>query len=174
MVKNQSTKAKHKGLSFMTSVFDNTIGKKRKDSGEIGFDKIVIYSLVIVVGAAVIFKIFDIIEKYLPYAIGFLVLLIIILRKQIQAFVSKKINVASVKEDLPSSVQKLKQKLVEDKNSYAKGVVLNARLEKPKKKVQLFAIEEIVATVKVQKGRLKIGDALKAHYSIWGWHDCRW
>lgn len=185
--KNQSTKAKHKGLSFMISVFDNTIGTKRKDSGEIGFGKIVIYSLVIVVGISVIFKIFDIIEKYLPYAIGVLVLLIIISRKQIQAFVSKKINIASVKEDLPSSVQKLKQKLVEDKNSYAKGVVLNARLEEIPKKERFAVkgprkglkiayveqIEEIVATVKVQKGRLKIGDALKAHYSIWGWHDCK-
>ena len=34
-------------------------------------------------------------------------------------------------------------------------------------------IEEIVATITVQKGKFKIGDALKAHYSIWGWHDCK-
>lgn len=177
----QSSKAKSKGLNYMTSVFDKTIGKR--NNRDDGFNNLVKTTFIVSVGGSIFLIIFENLIKYLPYAIGVLVLLIIILRKQLQAFVSKKINVGSVKENIPNSVQKL----VDDKDRYAKGVVINARLEEipkrdrftvkgPRKGLKINyveQIEEIVATITVQKGKFKIGDALKAHYSIWGWHDCK-
>ena len=183
----QSSKAKSKGLNYMTSVFHNTIGKRRQDGGDIGLGKMVVYTLAIAGVLILLLTILELVGKYLPYAIGVLVLLIIILRKQLKAFVSKKINIGGIKENIPNPIQKLKQELVDDKDSYAKGVVINARLEEiPKidrlmvkgpgkgvKIAQIEQIEEIVATITVQKGKLQIGDALKAHYSIWGWHDCK-
>ena len=181
----QSLKAKSKGLKYMTSVFDKTIGKR--NNRDDGFNNLVTTSLIVVVAASVFLTIFEKLIKYLPYAIGVLVLLIIILRKQLKAFVSKKINIGDIKENIPNPIQKLKQELVDDKDSYAKGVVINARLEEipkrdrfavkgPRKGLKINyveQIEEFVATITVQKGKLEIGDALKAHYSIWGSHHCK-
>lgn len=181
----QSLKAKSKGLKYMTSIFDKTIGKR--NNRDDGFNNLVTTFLIVVVAASVFLTIFEKLIKYLPYAIGVLVLLIIILRTQLKAFVSKKINIGDIKENIPNPIQKLKQELVDDKDSYAKGVVINARLEEipkrdrfavkgPRKGLKINyveQIEEIVATITVQKGKLEIGDALKAHYSIWGWHHCK-
>ena len=153
---------KSRGLGYMTSVFDATIGKRR--GGDDGFYKMIPPLIGVMIIGVILLRIFEGLIDYLPYIFGLLLVLIIILRKQLQAFVSKKINIGGIKENIPNPIQKLKQKLVDDKGNYAKGVVISARLE---------GFEEIVVTVTVQKGKLEIGDALKAHYSIWGWHDCR-
>lgn len=184
-LEKQESKAKSKGLNYITSLFDSTIGKRR--GGDDGFYKMLPKLMGVLMICFIFLIIVEGVLEYLPYIFGVLLLLIIILRKQLQAFVSKKINIGGIKENIPNPIQKLKQELVDDKDSYAKGVVINARLEEiPKidrlmvkgpgkgvKIAQIEQIEEIVATITVEKGKLEIGDALKAHYSIWGWHDCK-
>ena len=95
-------------------------------------------------------------------------------------------EIIRLKEDI-NGLNKLKEELVDDHDNYAKGVVISATLEEipkedrlaikgPRKGLKITyieQIEEIVATISIQKGKLEIGDNLKAHYSIWGWHDCR-
>lgn len=185
----QSLKVKSKGLNYLTSVFDNIGGlvNRRNDAGGSNIAQLYSIAFAFIIGMTVITSVSDLVGKVLPYAIGALVVLIIILRKQLQVFVGKIINRGSVKENIPNPIQKLKQELVDDKDSYAKGVVINARLEEIPKKdrrvvkegrrgfkvAHVEQIEEIVATITVQKGKLEIGDALKAYYSIWGWHDCK-
>ncbi len=183
-IEKKSAEAKSRGFNYMTSVFDSTIGKRR--GGDDGFYKMIpIVMGVIIIGFIFIIIVEGVLE-FLPYIFGVLLLLIIILRKQLKAFVSKKINIGGIKENIPNPIQKLKQELVDDKGSYAKGVVISARLEEipkadrcaikgPRKGLKITyveQIEEIVVTIHIQKGKLEIGDALKVHYSIWGWHDC--
>ena len=91
----KSIKLRQKSLGFMTSVFHSTLGKKRKDDGEIGFDKIVIYSLTLAVGIGVLFRILDILETSLPYII-ISALVVIVFRKQLQEYVSQKIKTKGV------------------------------------------------------------------------------
>ena len=177
----KSMETKSRGLGYMTSVFDATIGKRR--GGEDGFYKMIPPLIGVMIIGVILLRIFEGLIDYLPYIFGLLLVLIIILRKQLQAFVSKKINIGGIKENIPNPIQKLKQELVDDQDNYAKGVVISARLEEISKKDRNFnkafkrtgveQTEEVVATIIIQKGILKIGDALKAHYSIWGWHDCR-
>jgi hypothetical protein len=180
----KSTEAKSRGLAYMTSVFDSTIGKRR--GGDDGFYKMIpVLMAVLIIGSVFVILIKGLI-KYLPYLFGLLLVSIIILRKQIQAFARKKFNIGSIKENIPNPIPKLKQKLVDHQDNYAKGVVISARLEdiskigsnikelnKRSKKTNAGQPCEVVATIIIQKGILKIGDALKAHYSILGWHDCR-
>ena len=184
-LEKKSAEAKMRGFNYMTSVFDSTIGKRR--GGSDGFNKMIPKLMGVLIIGFIFITIVDGVLEYLPYIFGVLFLLIIILRKQLKAFVSKKINIGGIKENIPNPIQKLKQKLVDDKDNYAKGVVISARLEEIPKKdrikfkgprkglkiTYIEQIEEIVATITVQKGKLEIGDALKAHYSIWGWHDCK-
>ena len=184
-LEKKSAEAKMRGFNYMTSVFDSTIGKRR--GGDDGFYKMIPKLIGVLIIGFIFIIIVEGVLEYLPYIFGVLLLLIIILRKQLKAFVSKKINIGGIKENIPNPIQKLKQELVGDKGNYAKGVVISARLEEIPKKDRIKVkgprkglkityieqIEEIVATITVQKGKLEIGDALKAHYSIWGWHDCR-
>ena len=184
-LEKKSAEAKMRGFNSMTSLFDSTIGKRR--GGDDGFYKMIPKLIGVLIIGFIFITIVDGVLEYLPYIFGVLILLIIILRKQLKAFVSKKINIGGIKENIPNPIQKLKQELVDDKGSYAKGVVISARLEEIPKKDRIKVkgptkglkityieqIEEIVATISVQKGKLEIGDALKAHYSIWGWHDCK-
>lgn len=182
-LEKKSIEAKSRGLAYMNSVFDSTIGKKR--GGDDGFYKMIpVLMAVIIIGSVFVILIKGLI-KYLPYLFGLLLVLIIILRKQIQAFARKKFNIGSIKENIPNPIPKLKQELVGHQDNYAKGVVISARLEdiskignnikssKRSKKTNLGQPCEVVATIIIQKGILKIGDALKAHYSIWGWHNCK-
>mgnify|MGYP001050817255 FL=1 len=184
-LEKKSAGAKMRGFNYLTSLFDSTIGKRRggDDGSNDGSYKMLI-GLIMIAGLIIIFK--GLLE-YIPYLCGLLLVLIIILRKQLKAIVSKKINIGGIKENIPNPIQKLKQELVDDKGNYAKGVVISARLEEIPKKdrfavkgprkglktTYIERIEEIVVTVTVQKGKLEIGDALKAHYSIWGWHNCK-
>ena len=184
-LEKKTVEAKKRGFNYMTSLFDSTIGKRR--GGDEGFIKIIPKVLAVLFLGTIFFTIAKGVLKYLPYIFGVLLLLIIILRKELKAFVRKKINIGGIKENIPNPIQKLKQELVDDEGNYAKGVVISARLEEipkkdrisvkgPKKGLKITyieQIEEIVATITVQKGKLEIGDALKVHYSIWGWHDCR-
>ena len=181
----KSMETKSRGLGYMTSVFDATIGKRR--GGDDGFYKMIPPLIGVMIIGVILLRIFEGLIDYLPYIFGLLLVLIIILRKQLQAFVSKKINIGGVKENIPNPIEKLKQKLFDDKDNYAKGVVISARVKEISKKeknltkelnkglnrIDVDQPDEVVATIIIQKGILKIGDALKAHYSIWGWHDCR-
>lgn len=184
-LEKKSAGAKMRGFNYMTSLFDSTIGKRR--GGDDGFYKMIPKLIGVLIIGVVFITIFEGVVEYLPYIFGLLLVLIIILRKQLKAIVSKKFNIGGIKENIPNPIQKLKQEVVDDKGNYAKGVVISARLEEIPKKDRFTVkgprkglkttyveqIEEIVVTVTVQKGKLKIGDALKAHYSIWGWHDCK-
>ena len=184
-LEKKSAEAKMRGFNKMTSLFDSTIGKRR--GGDDGFYKMLPKLMGVLMVCTIFLIIVQGVLEYLPYIFGVLLLLIIILRKQLKAFVSKKINIGGIKENIPNPIQKLKQELVDDEGNYAKGVVISARLEEipqkdrisvkgPRKGLKITyieQIEEIVATITVQKGKLEIGDALKAHYSIWGWHDCK-
>lgn len=148
--KNQSTKAKLKSLGFMTSVFDNTIGKKRKDGGEIGFDKIVIYSLVIASCLGIIFKILNILEKYLPYII-IPVLFLIIFRKQLHKYVSeiiKKNNTINA-----NTSPKFNQDLVKEKDNNGNSVVGNK-----------ITRDQAVKQIKEAKEMLDMGVLTKDEY----------
>jgi hypothetical protein len=184
-IEKKSAEAKRRGFKKMISVFDSTIGQR--GGGDDGFYKMIPKLMGVLIIGFIPIIIFNGFIEYFPYICGLLLVLIIILRKQLKAFVSKKINIGGIKENIPNPIQKLKQELVDHKGNYAKGVVISARLEEIPKKDRIKVkgptkglkityieqIEEIVATVTVQKGKLEIGDALKAHYSIWGWHDCK-
>jgi hypothetical protein len=163
-LEKKSMETKSRGLAYMTSVFDSTTGKRR--GGDDGFYKMIPPLIGVMIIGVILLRIFEGLIDYLPYIFGLLLALIILLRKQLQAFVSKKINIGNIKENIPNPIQKLKQELVDDKDNYAKGLVINAKVDKTQP-------GEVLATIIIQKGILKIGDALKAHYSIWGWHDCR-
>lgn len=187
ILEKKSAETKSRGFTYMTSVFDSTIGKRRGGGGGDGFYKMLPKLIGVLIIGVVFIKIFEGVVEYLPYIFGLLLVVIIILRKQLQAFVSKKINLSNIKENIPNPIQKLKQELVDDKDNYAKGVVINAKVEEISKKDRNLTKEsnkglkrtsaeqpdEVLATIIIQRGILKIGDALKAHYSIWGWHDCR-
>lgn len=184
-LEKKSAEAKSRGFNYMTSVFDSTIGKRR--GGDDGFYKMIPPLIGTLIAGVIVFNIFEGLIDYLPYIFGLLLVLIIILRKQLQAFVSKKINIGNIKENIPNPIQKLKQEFVDDHDNYAKGVVISARFEEipkkdrravkgPIKGLKITDVEqtdEVVATIIIQKGILKIGDDLKVHYSILGWHDCR-
>ena len=184
-LEKKSVEAKRRGFNYMTSVFDSKMGQRR--GGDDGFYKMIPIVIGVIMIGIIPIIIFKGLLEYIPYLFGLLLVLIIILRKQLKAIVSKKINIGGIKENIPNPIQKLKQELVDDKDSYAKGVVINARLEEipkrdrfavkgPRKGLKINyveQIEEIVATITVQKGKLEIGDALKAHYSIWGSHHCK-
>jgi hypothetical protein len=183
-LEKKSLEAKRRGFNYMTSVFDSKMGQRR--GGDDGFYKMIPIVIGVIMIGGILIIVFKGLLEYIPYLFGLLLVLIIILRKQLKAIVSKKINIGGIKENIPNPIQKLKQELVDDKGNYAKGVVISTRLEEIPKKDRITVegpikglkithieqIEEIVATIKVQKGKLEIGDALKAHYSIWGWHDC--
>ena len=184
-LEKKSAEAKSRGFNYMTSVFDSTTGKRR--AGDDGFYKMIPKLMGVLLIAFIPIIIVQGLLEYFPYIFGLLLVLIIILRKQLQSFVSKKINKGGIKENIPNPIQKLKEELVDDHDNYAKGVVISATLEEipkadrraikgPRKGLKITyveQIEEIVATIHIQKGKLEIGDALKAHYSIWGWHDCK-
>lgn len=91
----KSIKSRQKSLGFMTSVFDSTLGKKRKDDGDDGFSKIVIGTLIVVSVFGVLFEILDILATSLPFIIVF-ALFLIVFRKQLQQYVSQKIKTKGV------------------------------------------------------------------------------
>ena len=149
---NQSTKAKRKSLGFMTSVFDKTIGKRRKDNGEIGFGKIVIYSLVIVLSLGVIFRILNILEKYLPYII-IPVLFLIIFRKQLQKYAYEKIKKNNIINT--NSSTRFNQDSFKNKNNKRNSVVRNK-----------ITRDQAVKQLKEAKEMLDMGILTKNEYNL--------
>ena len=89
----QSLKIKSKGLSRITSLFDSTLGKRgRTDDGF--WSMVPRLMLVLIIGFIVIILIKNLV-RFLPYVFGVLVVLIVVLRKQLQNYVVKKLNLRS-------------------------------------------------------------------------------
>lgn len=89
----QLIKAKSKGLGRMTSLFNSTLGKRSRTDD--GFYSMIPKLILVLFIGIIVFELIKNLVRFLPYVFGVLVVLIVVLRKQLQNYVVKKLNLRS-------------------------------------------------------------------------------
>lgn len=177
--RKQSLKSKAKTLTFLASVFDSKAGKTRAGDG--GFYKMIPMLVGVLVIGSLLLTITDAVLDNLPYVLAFFLLLGLVFRKQLNTVFFKIANTDEIKGNISHLKNKIKDGALDDNDNYAKGLVISTKVEdvscenRMKSTLRSDAGQqgEVVATIMIQRGVLKLNDDVKVHYSRWGCHHCK-